>query len=107
MVLLRLIFTICYNLSFLRYIYYLTKVMEAMPRFQSDSPSAHEVAAAGNADDDGTHADSGDDTILRYAMSGHSGDSSCIPFVRYGRPPRNEKDVFAALQVCMHPRPLL
>lgn len=70
-----------------------------MPRFQSDS-SSREVDSSGKPLSESGHGDDhgADEDTLRYAMSGHSGDSSYIPFVRYGRPPRNEKDVFATLQ---------
>jgi hypothetical protein len=78
-----------------------SKVMEAMPRFQSDDASSPEVDSSGrpvSVGDDQGDGHGADEDTLRYAISGHSGDSSYIPFVRYGRPPRNEKDVFATLQ---------
>lgn len=38
------------------------------------------------------------DEVLQYSLSGHSGDSSYIPYVQYGEVPRNESERFMILQ---------
>ncbi len=53
-----------------------------------------EAFSSSSDDTDG----SGDPGVLQYAMSGHSGDSSYIPFLKYGQGTSNEGERMAILQ---------